>query len=77
VLDARRRKVTKLEICYPTMIYSTEDETVPQNLTAEDLKGLSLTALGHRRNLPDAIAALRSDASGKTAAVWLATPSKR
>src|SRR5208337_3910831 len=51
------------------------DETVLPNLTAEDLKELGVTALGHRRKLLDAIAALRSDAGGKTASVDVATPS--
>ena len=37
------------------------DETVLPNLTAEDLKELGVTALGHRRKLLDAIAALRAD----------------
>jgi hypothetical protein len=32
------------------------DETVLPNLTAEDLKELGVTALGHRRKLLDAIA---------------------
>ena len=41
------------------------DETVLPNLTAEDLKELGVTALGHRRKLLDAIAALRADASAK------------
>jgi class 3 adenylate cyclase len=41
------------------------DETVLPNLTAEDLKELGITSLGHRRKLLDAIAALRSDLSGK------------
>jgi hypothetical protein len=36
------------------------DETVLPNLTAEDLKDLGVSALGHRRKLLDAIAALRS-----------------
>ena len=45
------------------------DETVLPSLTAEDLKELGVTALGHRRKLLDAIAALRSDASGKTPSV--------
>jgi hypothetical protein len=36
------------------------DETVLPNLTAEDLKELGVTALGHRRKLLDAIAALRA-----------------
>jgi hypothetical protein len=35
-------------------------KTVPPNLTAEDLKDLGVSALGHRRKLLDAIAALRS-----------------
>jgi predicted ATPase len=37
------------------------DETVLPGLTAEDLKELGVAALGHRRKLLDAIAALRSD----------------
>jgi SAM domain (Sterile alpha motif) len=37
------------------------DETILPNLTAEDLKELGVTALGHRRTLLDAIAALRTD----------------
>ena len=37
------------------------DETVLPNLTAEDLKDLGVNALGHRRMLLDAIAALRGD----------------
>ena len=41
------------------------DETVLPGLTAEDLKELGVAALGHRRKLLDAIAALRTDASGK------------
>ena len=51
------------------------DETVLPNLTAEDLKELGVTALGHRRKLLDAIAALRNDASGKTPSVDAATTS--
>jgi len=39
------------------------DETVLPGLTAEDLKELGVTALGHRRKLLDAIVALRSDKS--------------
>ena len=39
------------------------DETVLHDLTAEDLKELGVTALGHRRKLLAAIAALRDDAS--------------
>ena len=41
------------------------DETVLPSLTAEDLKELGVSALGHRRKLLDAIAALRADASVK------------
>ena len=48
------------------------DETVLPNLTAEDLKELSVTALGHRRKLLDAIAALRNDANEPTPSVMAA-----
>ena len=41
------------------------DETVLPGLTAEDLKELGVAALGHRRKLLDAIAALRADAGNK------------
>src|SRR5262245_64585861 len=41
------------------------DDTVLPNLTAEDLKDLGVGAVGHRRKLLDAIAALRADASAK------------
>src|SRR5215472_4985722 len=41
------------------------DETVLPSLTHEILKELGVTAIGHRLKLLDAIAALRSDASGK------------
>jgi len=51
------------------------DETVLPNLTAEDLKELGVTALGHRRKLLDAIAALRNNASGKTPSTDAATAS--
>jgi class 3 adenylate cyclase len=40
-------------------------EKVLPSLTAEDLKELGVNALGHRRVLLDAIAALRTDASAK------------
>ena len=50
------------------------DETVLPSLTAEDLKELGVAALGHRRKLLDAIAALRTDASGKAPSAD-ATPS--
>src|SRR3974377_2042473 len=41
------------------------DETVLPNLTAEDLKDLGVSIVGHRRKLLDAIAVLRVDAGGK------------
>ena len=51
------------------------DETVLPSLTAEDLKELGVAALGHRRKLLDAIAALRTDASGKAPSADVATAS--
>jgi class 3 adenylate cyclase/tetratricopeptide (TPR) repeat protein len=51
------------------------DETVLPSLTHENLKELGVTALGHRLKLLEAIAALRSDASGKTPSVDAATSS--
>jgi class 3 adenylate cyclase len=51
------------------------DETVPPDLTAEDLKELGVTALGHRRKLLAGIAALRSDASDTAPSVDAATAS--
>jgi len=42
------------------------DGTVLPSLTAEDLKDLGVTIVGHRRKLLDAIAALRADASEKS-----------
>jgi hypothetical protein len=51
------------------------DETVLPNLTAEDLKELGVTALGHRHKLLDAIAALRDDACHKAPCVDAATAS--
>src|ERR1700751_2575786 len=50
-------------------------EKVLPNLTAEDLKELGVAALGHRRTLLDAIAALRNDASGNAPSVDAATTS--
>ena len=50
------------------------DEAVLPSLTAEDLKELGVTALGHRRKLLDAIAALRTDA-GKAPLADAATTS--
>ncbi len=43
------------------------DEAILPSLTAEDLKDLGVGAVGHRRKLLDAIAALRAEASAKAA----------
>ena len=51
------------------------DETVLPNLTAEDLKELGVASLGHRRKFLDAIAALRTNASGKAPSADKATAS--
>ena len=53
------------------------NERVLPSLTAEDLKNSASAALGHRRILLDAIAALRADAGGKapSADVALSAPS--
>ena len=51
------------------------DETVLPGLTAEDLKELGVAALGHRRKLLDAIAALRTDAGGKAPSADVTTTS--
>jgi hypothetical protein len=51
------------------------DETVLPSLTHENLKELGVTALGHRLKLLEGIAALRSDASGKTPSVDTTTAS--
>ena len=51
------------------------DETVLPGLTHETLKELGVASVGHRVKLLDAIAALRSDASGKTPSVDAATAS--
>jgi class 3 adenylate cyclase/predicted ATPase len=48
-------------------------ERVLPSLTAEDLKELGVTALGHRRILLDAVAALRSDTGGKAPIADVAT----
>jgi class 3 adenylate cyclase len=49
------------------------DETILPNLTAEDLKELGVTALGHRRKLLDAIAALRPDTAAQPPSADAAT----
>src|ERR1700751_2107788 len=50
-------------------------EKVLPNLTAEDLKDLGVSIVGHRRTLLDAIAALRDDAGDKPPSVDAATTS--
>src|ERR1700751_3473333 len=42
------------------------DDTILPSLTAEDLKDLGVSIVGHRRKLLDAIAVLRVDASAMT-----------
>jgi hypothetical protein len=60
---------------YETAFRENEiDETVLPGLTAEDLKELGVAAVGHRRKLLDAIAALRADVSGKAPSADGATP---
>src|SRR5262249_25284502 len=51
------------------------DETVLPGLTHETLKELGVVSVGHRVKLLEAIACLRSDASGKTPSVDAATTS--
>jgi hypothetical protein len=51
------------------------DETVLPSLTHETLKELGVAAVGHRLKLLDAIAALRSNTSGKAPSVDAATTS--
>src|SRR5215468_4995611 len=51
------------------------DETVLPNLTAEDLKDLGVSIVGHRRKLLDAIAALRTEAGTKASPSDAATAS--
>src|ERR1700746_2357988 len=51
------------------------DETVLPNLTAEDLKDLGVSIVGHRRKILDAIAALRTDAGAQAPLADTATTS--
>ena len=51
------------------------DETVLPSSTAEDLKELGVTALGHRRKLLDAIAALQTNAGSKAPSADVAATS--
>ena len=53
------------------------DATVLPSLTHETLKELGVSSIGHRLKLLDAIAALRSDASGKASLADGATASSR
>jgi class 3 adenylate cyclase len=52
------------------------DETVLPNLTAEDLKDLGVSMVGHRRKIPDAIAALRNDGSDAQTPTTAAAPAR-
>ena len=49
------------------------DDTVLPSLTQENLKELGVASFGHRVKLLDAIAALRSEGSGKTSSVDVTT----
>ena len=51
------------------------DETILPNLRADDLKDLGVGIVAHRRKLLDAIAALRTGASGKSPSADVATAS--
>src|SRR5262249_62370264 len=51
------------------------DETVLPSLTAEDLKDLGVSIVGHRRKILDAIAASRTDAGDKVPSADAATTS--
>ena len=53
------------------------DETVVPNLTAEDLKDLGVSIVGHRRKLLDAIAALQTDADAKAPSRDAEIPARR
>jgi hypothetical protein len=53
------------------------DETVLPSLTAEDLKDLGVSVVGHRRKLLDAIAALRTDAGAKASSAPTVSPEDR
>ena len=50
------------------------DETVLPNLTAEDLKDLGVSIVGHRRKLLNAIAVLRTDAGSRAPSADTAPP---
>src|SRR5947208_11388536 len=57
-----------LEQYEPAFRANEIDERVLPSLTAEDLKDLGVTLVGHRRRLLDAIAALGREAAGATVA---------
>ena len=50
------------------------DETVLPSLTAEDLKDLGVSIVGHRRKLLNAIAVLRTDAGSRAPSANTAPP---
>jgi SAM domain (Sterile alpha motif) len=64
-----------LEECEAAFRDNKINKRVLPSLTAEDLKELGVSALGRRRILLDAIAALRADARGKAPSVDAVTPS--
>jgi class 3 adenylate cyclase len=55
-----------LEQYEPAFRENEIDERVLPSLTAEDLRDLGITLIGHRRRLLDAIAALRAEAPAAT-----------
>src|SRR5215813_8651063 len=61
---------------YEAAFRDNEIETVLPNLTAEDLKDLGVSVVGHRRKLLDAIAALRTDAGAKAPSTDVANTSR-
>ena len=52
------------------------DEAILPKLTAEDLKDLGVSIVGHRRKLLEAIAALRTDEGGKPSSIDEASTSR-
>jgi len=63
-----------LEQYEPVFRANEIDPRVLPNLTAEDLKDLGVSLVGHRRRLLDAIAALRTEAPAASTAVSRETP---
>src|SRR5262249_11175026 len=61
---------------YEAAFRDNEIETVLPNLTAEDLKDLGVSVVGHRRKLLDAIAAIRTDACAQAPSTDVANTSR-